>query len=180
LTPSSVLLGEPEAVLITGIYGTGKTTVTEEIAELLEAADVPYAAIDLDWLGWANTADDHGAAAEGLLLRNLAAVVANDREAGMTRFVLAGSAESPDEVQRLAAAIDMPMRVVRLSAPIEVIERRLAAIPTTGRRADLDQVRRAVADDTGEGIGDLTLDSDRPVGELAIEILDWVGWLRSG
>ena len=46
-----------EAVLLTGAYGTGKSSVAAEMAELLEARDVPYAAIDLDWLIWANVAD---------------------------------------------------------------------------------------------------------------------------
>jgi len=32
---------DPEAVLITGVYGTGKTSVTEEIAALLDEADAP-------------------------------------------------------------------------------------------------------------------------------------------
>jgi Mrp family chromosome partitioning ATPase len=39
-------------VLIVGVYGTGKTSVCTEIAEVLEAAGVSYGAIDLDWLGW--------------------------------------------------------------------------------------------------------------------------------
>jgi adenylylsulfate kinase-like enzyme len=39
------------ALLLTGIFGTGKSSVAEEIAELLEASEQPFAAIDLDWLG---------------------------------------------------------------------------------------------------------------------------------
>lgn len=35
-----------EGVLITGTYGTGKTSVCEELAELLEAASVAYGAIE--------------------------------------------------------------------------------------------------------------------------------------
>ena len=42
-----------EGVLATGVYGTGKTSVCEQLAELLQSAGVAYGAIDLDWLGWA-------------------------------------------------------------------------------------------------------------------------------
>jgi hypothetical protein len=41
-----------EAVLLTGVYGAGKTAVVEEIGTVLEERDAPYAALDLDcWPG---------------------------------------------------------------------------------------------------------------------------------
>lgn len=51
-----------EAVLITGVYGTGRTSVCEELAERLESAGVAYGAIDLDWLGWFNAPELDAAA----------------------------------------------------------------------------------------------------------------------
>jgi adenylylsulfate kinase-like enzyme len=44
--------GPAEAVLLTGVYGSGKSTVVEEMASLLEERGAPYAALDLDWLAW--------------------------------------------------------------------------------------------------------------------------------
>lgn len=41
---------KPSGVLVGGAYGTGRSTVAEEIATRLEAGGVPFAAIDLDWL----------------------------------------------------------------------------------------------------------------------------------
>ena len=41
-----------DGVLITGVYGTGKSSVAAEIAETLERHGVPYGALDLDWLTW--------------------------------------------------------------------------------------------------------------------------------
>ena len=41
-----------QAVLLTGVYGSGKTAVAEEIGTLMEERGVPYAALDLDWLAW--------------------------------------------------------------------------------------------------------------------------------
>ena len=67
-----------EALLIIGAYGTGKTALAAEIAEMLEERGRPYAAIDLDWLAWADTEGLDGDSADRLMLRNLSAVVIND------------------------------------------------------------------------------------------------------
>jgi adenylylsulfate kinase-like enzyme len=40
---------EVEGVLITGVYGAGKSSVAEEIADALEARGARFAAVDLDW-----------------------------------------------------------------------------------------------------------------------------------
>jgi adenylylsulfate kinase len=165
---------DPEAVLITGVYGTGKTSVTEEVAALLDEADAPYAAIDLDWLVWGNVEGGHGPAAQALLERNLAAVVGNDREAGISRFVLAGYVEDARQADGIRRALGMPMKIVRLTAPIEVIEQRIGA----GREDELEVVRAALASPAIDEIGDLVLDGERPIAGLAREILDWLGWIE--
>lgn len=40
------------AVLVTGVFGSGKSSIAEEIADLLEGAGLPYALLDLDFLMW--------------------------------------------------------------------------------------------------------------------------------
>ena len=40
-----------EGVLLTGVYGSGKSSVAEEIAYLLEQRGEPYALPDLDYPG---------------------------------------------------------------------------------------------------------------------------------
>ena len=177
--PAGVDRSSCAAVLVTGVLGTGKTAVIEEMAAIMERMGAPFAAIDLDWLAWANL-DDHGPESERVLLANLAAVVATFREAGTTRFLLAGSVEGIAEADRLAAALGMPMATVRLTAPIEVIERRLAADPTTGRRDDLERARLAIAAGAGSNLGDLVVANDGPIGQVADEILAWLGWAASG
>ena len=72
-----------DGVLLTGVYGSGKSSVAEEIAYLLEQQGQPYALLDLDYLSWAGTGDDDRAAGFGLMLQNLAAVTANYRRAGI-------------------------------------------------------------------------------------------------
>jgi hypothetical protein len=86
-----------EGVLLTGIYGSGKSSVAEEIAYLLEQAGEPYALLDLDYLSWAGTGTDDHAAEFGLMLQNLAAVTANYRRAGIRLFGLAYFVRSPGE-----------------------------------------------------------------------------------
>ena len=69
-----------EGVLITGVYGAGKSTVAAEISYLLEQRRQPYALLDLDFLGWGVNCFDGSAAGNSFMLRNLAAVVSNYRE----------------------------------------------------------------------------------------------------
>jgi adenylylsulfate kinase-like enzyme len=166
-----------EAVLIAGAYGTGKSSLAADMADLLEARGVPYAAIDLDWLAWANVEDGHGEGGERLMLANLAALVGNFRAAGMTRFVLAGLLTGADERERLRETLGMPLRVVRLTVPIEEIERRLAPDPTSGRAGDLEEARRQVATGVGVGLEDIAVDNDRPSSETAAEVVRWLGWV---
>jgi thymidylate kinase len=171
-----VATDDVQGALITGPYGSGKTTAMEDMAAVLEGAGVPYAAVDLDWLAWANV-DDHGPASHRLLLRNLQAVVANDRDAGMTRFLFAGTVTTEDHVADLARAAGMSLRVVRLAAPIEVIVQRLQAGATDERLEDLEQARTDIREGRGAQLGDLVVNSDRPVRDVATEILDWLEWL---
>jgi pantothenate kinase-related protein Tda10 len=39
-------------VLISGSFGTGKSSTAEGMATILEARGLGYAAMDLDWLTW--------------------------------------------------------------------------------------------------------------------------------
>ena len=43
---------QAEGVLITGVYGSGKSSVAAEIAYLLEQRDQRFALLDLDYLSW--------------------------------------------------------------------------------------------------------------------------------
>jgi len=124
--------GAPQAVLINGTVGSGKTTVAGALADLLRNDDVPGAAIDLDWLAefWPSPPDDRFNTA--LTLTNLRAVAANFRAAGARVLIMAGVVETTDERRRVAEAVDCPLALVRLTADLELIRRRLH------RRHDLD------------------------------------------
>lgn len=169
---------EPRALLLTGPYGAGKSALIAEMAGLLEGR-VPYAAIDLDWLAWYDdgVTPGHSPAAFEMLVRNLAAVVRNYREAAVGHFLLAGAILDDVSHERLIGAMGMPLRVVRISAPIAEIERRLASDPTSGRADDLREARAWIA--TGESLRfeDDAVVNVGPIRKVAELILE--RWLRS-
>jgi adenylylsulfate kinase len=168
-----------EGVLLTGVYGSGKSSVAKEIAYLLEQRGEPYALLDLDYLSWGGTGTGDRADEFGLLLQNLAAVAANYRRAGIRLFVLAYFVRSPSEVADVRDALGLPLRVVRLEVPLPDIERRLAGDVTSGRRDDLRATAASIAAGEGSGVEDVGIGNDRPVGVVARDVLTFLGWLEA-
>jgi hypothetical protein len=171
--------GEPEAIVISGVYGVGKTTTTAQIADLLEARGMRYAALDLDWLSWAWAPDGgHEPAVDRLMLEHLDLVVRNLRRRGNDRFVAAGAVMTTAEWDAIGATLAMPTRLVRLVAPAELIRPRLANEPTTGRADDARQMeawRSAPGPDVP--VPDLEIANTGTILETAHAILAWSGWL---
>ena len=166
---------EAQALLLIGIYGSGKTTVAEEVAGLLEARGEPFAAIDLDWLAWSNV-PGAGHASHDVLARNLAAVAGTYLAAGALRLVVAGSVTERATLAALRDALGVPLTVIRLRAPITVIEARLAGAPTSGRADDLAAAREAFATETATGLEDAVVDNVGPIRDTALAVLRAAGW----
>lgn len=167
--------GDPaKAVLVTGVYGAGKSSLTQEIAHVLEAEELSYAIVDLDFLSWYWVSGPDNPAVG---FANTAALVRTYRAAGVHHFLVAASIRDSAELADLRAALDMPARVVRLVVGPDQIERRLAADVTTARRDDLSVAREWHKDAIGVGIEDLAMTNDGPIRELAVRVLDWLGWL---
>ncbi|MEA2581551.1 MAG: hypothetical protein QOE83_2443 [Actinomycetota bacterium] len=172
---------EPRALLVTGAMGVGKTSVIEELAELLEDRGLSYAAIDLDWIGWfaaPSRTDDEGPGhlVTPVLLRNLDALVRNYLDAGVGSFLLARSIRERDEVDAVRGVMAMPLTVARLTLPFPEIERRLGSAVTSGRADDLAEAARWLAGSHGEGFEDFVVANDRPIREVATDILERLGW----
>jgi hypothetical protein len=168
---------EPTGVLLVGVYGSGKTSVCEEMAEVLASSGTSYAAIDLDWLAWYGApggAGDHDRR-DPVALANLSTVVGNYTSAGVDHFVLAGAVWSSAEVDALRAAVGFPLRVVQLTVPYEDIAQRLAGAVTTGRADDLEEARRQ--SERGElDISELLVVNIGPISGVADRILRWLAW----
>ena len=169
-------MSQAEGVLITGVYGSGKSSVAAEIAYLLEQHGERFALLDLDYLSWVGPDTGDRAAEIELLSQNLAAIVPNYRRIALTLFVLAYFVRDAAEVQSIRAALDLPLKVVRLAVPLAVIEQRLASDVTSGRRDDLREAAEQIATAQGAGLEDATIANDRPVHVVAQEIMAFLGW----
>ena len=97
-------------VVISGLYGSGKSTVVEEIADLLEDAGTPYGALDLDWLWWFGVPRIQRHEALRVLFGNLTSVADAYLDAGVTRFVLAWSLRDPRDLAAVRAALPFRSR----------------------------------------------------------------------
>jgi len=170
------MMSKPAAVLLTGVYGAGKSSVGAEIAFLLQERGDRYALLDLDFLGWAATGQMDPQSGFELMLANLRAVIANYAQAGVDWYVLAYFVRDDRELAAILDAAGMPVRVVRLEVPIAEIGRRLATDVTTERQADLQVAVESVATGEGTGLEDLLLSNDRPVQVIAQEVLAFLGW----
>lgn len=166
-------------MLLTGPVGVGKSATAAGVSDLLTARDVPHALIDLDYLRWAHPRPVGDPFNVGLGLRNLAAVWANCQAAGVERLVLVDVLERNQDLAGYQAAIpDAEICVIRLTASISTIHRRLAG------REQGDNLRwhEARAIELSElmarnEIGDVILDTDgRDLTELAHAALAAAGW----
>jgi energy-coupling factor transporter ATP-binding protein EcfA2 len=165
-----------EAVLITGLFGSGKSSVAVEMADILEKRGARYAVVDLDWLSWGWAGGDEVGAEHRMMLRNLAPVVRNYLDAGVRLFILARAIREGWELESLRASLPVPLRVVELRVPWAEIERRLRSDVTTSRADDLRDAVAWAASSDGSSIGDITVSNDRPIRDVATDILDRLGW----
>ena len=166
------------AILLTGMVGTGKTTIAVELGELLDEREVPHAVIDLDWLAWLRPADGSRVTHEQVLTENLRAIWPTFRRAGVDRFVLARYLRGHAEVESMRSALSgVELFVVALSAPRDVLEERLRRRDTGAQLAEhLEAI--CAADALVEGGGaDCGVESHgRPAREIAVEIAERAGW----
>ncbi len=173
---------DARAVLLSGVYGTGKSTTAVELTDRLDGLGVPVAAIDLDWLNWFGAPidwDEHEDPRIGNA--NLAALRETFLGVGVRSFVLAGTVRSQVQVDGIRAALAMPLAVVRLDVPLAVIEARLGGDPNASRADDLRVAAAEVESGAAAAMpADWVVDGDRPVGVVVDEVLDRLGWLGTG
>ena len=167
---------QAQGVLVTGVYGAGKSTVVADLGALLGERGVGYGLVDVDWLGWFDAGDDHDAHRR-VVLDNLRHVTSSFLAAGAHRLALAWSVRDREQLDQVRAAVAAPLRVVRLDVGEQLVASRLAADPTEERAVDdLRVAREWLAAGHGVGLEDLTLPGDRPVRETSLAITRWLGW----
>lgn len=171
-------MSEPVRLLIiSGSMGSGKTTVLGEAVNMLAAAGIRHAAIDLDAM------QDHVPEVPGdeLRYRNLAAVWANYAPLGITRLMICTAVitrEYHESLRRAARADEVV--VVRLRADLETMRQRVRLRePVSNQRELVEYVERLEVTLDSDGVEDFTISNDgsRPVHELTRELLTTAGWL---
>jgi hypothetical protein len=161
-------------LLVTGAYGTGKSTLAAEMAEQLADRQIACAAIDIDWLGWFWLPGEREHTVNDIVIANLRAIAANYIEVGVARLILAGTIRTQHELGQLANVLPAPLRVLQLTVPLDEIARRLGADALPSRAEDL--AMSATEPNAGADIADLSLANDGDIGELAQRVTDWLGW----
>jgi predicted kinase len=164
-------------IVITGTMGSGKTTVMAEASDMLMARGVRHAAIDLDALGIAYVP---GTRLEDLVYRNLWSVWSNYAALGIDRLLLAAAVENPAELNKIRAVLpDAATVICRLTASLKTMEERVSVREPgilhdtfVARVAELDAILDAAR------LEDFLLSNDdRPVSEVATDLLARAGWI---
>jgi hypothetical protein len=175
--PRTALGHEIKVLVISGAMGSGKTTVLTEASDLLTAANIPHAAIDLDALGLghlpAGTTDE-------LQARNFAAVWRNYAALGVTRLLVSEALDTGAKRAQLQGVIhEASIIVCRLRAKLSTMEQRVRARELgilqerfVARVAELE-----AALDAGQAEDFSVVNDARSITDVAREVLIRAGWL---
>jgi chloramphenicol 3-O-phosphotransferase len=168
-------------LLVTGPIGVGKTAVLLEADHLLGEAHVPHATVVLQEIArcWPAPADDEWN--ERIAYRNLASLWSNFAAAGAERLLLERVLEQRSQLRHVREAIPgAEISVVRLRAPLSLIEQRVRTRePHAASEWHLGAARWLTPRMDRWAIEDHLVDNgNRPLREVATEILRLAGWLR--
>ena len=168
-------------LVLSGTVGVGKSTVLGEVHELLSAAGVPHACIDLDAfrLSWPS----RGAFNQDAVLENLASVWANVRAAGAERLVIAGVVETPDDllgIRRAVAGARITLCQLAAGEGTRLVRLRARELGSglewhLRRTVELQRVLDAAPLDAITVVND-----GQPIRAVAREVLERTGWLARG
>jgi hypothetical protein len=115
-------------LLVTGPVGVGKSAVLHEAGELLIRAEIPHATVVLEEIARCWPAGTHEPPAEPIAYRNLALLWPNFAAQGAQRLLLEQIVEHAAQLRQLRGALPTStIQVVRLTAPLSLIEERLRA-----------------------------------------------------
>jgi hypothetical protein len=166
-----------EAVLVTGAYGAGKSTVVADIGKVLGDRGERYGLLDVDWLGWFDAGRD-AASHRQVVLSNITTLCQAYVAEGVGRLALAWSIRDRAQLDEVRRAVPAPMRVVRLDVDAALMRQRLLADPTQERQEDDLRVGLEwLAAGHGAHLEDLLLPGDCPVRETSEAICRWLDWI---
>lgn len=166
-------------LLVSGTVGAGKTALADEVAVLLNEQQIPHALIDVDWLCQLYPAPPEDRFRQDLMFKNLSAIWPNYRDVGVNYAVLAGVIEDSADLERYQRAIpEADIKVVRVTAAPHVIQQRLMKREVGsfyGRAWQRSQELTEALDRVD--IQSLSVENDeRPIREVAMEVMGKLGW----
>jgi chloramphenicol 3-O-phosphotransferase len=170
--------GDIPAIVITGPTGAGKTTVAQELCDVLAERGLRNAMVDMDALRWIYPAVEGDRFSSGLGFSNLAAIWPNLIAAGARAVILADVVE--DAAQTALYEQLMPgsrVQVVRLDVPMDLVLQRLAG-RETGEALEWHRKRAPELQEimVRGGVGDVVIDvGERSPKEVAEEIAERLG-----
>ena len=168
--------GDPRAVLLVGGVGVGKTALAVETYTVLAEAGFAVAALDLDRLAWVSPDPATGATVASILEANLRAVRPAFDRAGIRFHVLARAVADAGDVRAVREAFGVPLDVVRVTCPPSLAEVRIRARDVGAELEENLAERDAFAGCVGEDFA--VENGQRPIREVALELLDRLGWTR--
>lgn len=172
---------QTEALLIGGRSGAGKSSVGQEVAARLRAADVAHAYIEGDALDAVHPAPEGDPHRSGITARNLAALWANYTDLGCHRLVYTNTASVLGSEEWLFARALRGPRLIRvlLTASDATVEKRLTArelgseLPQQLRRSAF--MARRLDEHAADGTLRVATDGRR-VEDIAADVVAATGW----
>jgi len=162
---------------ISGSVGVGKTSVLVELHDILCSEKVPHGCIERDALAY--SWPEKGRFNEQVAEANLACVVKNFIATGVECLFIAGVVESDSDLSLYERCIPgAAIQVCRLTADLAIRRERLRLREKGAgltwhleRTVELDMIQDEARTE------DFCVDNgDRPLREVALEVLERVGW----
>jgi hypothetical protein len=158
--------------------GAGKTTIAAECNDVLAERKIPNAAVDLDALAWQYPPTSKWN--KDLLFENLASIWPNYAAHGSTRLIVANVFEDDDRDRYAAAIPGASLVICRLVVPereerVERLRRRMHPGPSLDWHIDRTQELHDILE--AKRHEDFIVVNDRPVREVAEEVLTTAGWI---
>jgi adenylylsulfate kinase len=165
-------------IVVTGTVGVGKSAVTTAMHHVLAKREIAHACVDIDWLrtSW----PERGLWNSDVAIANLASVWTNFVAAGAERLIIVDVVEWRSYVGRYEGAVPgASIQVCRLTAPQALREKRITARDVgesrswhLARTVELDAILDAA------NVADFVVENgDRPIDEVATEVLVAAGWM---
>lgn len=166
--------------IVTGPVGVGKSTVLREADALLVGLGISHASLEFEDIArfWGPESAAGGTRPD-IAYRNLVSVWANYRTAGADRLLLSLLMDRRSDLDLVGEAIpDARITVVRLHAPLAVIEERVRSREPAIAEQELCAARWWVSRLEGSTFADHLVDNGgRQAREVAAEVLGLLGWL---